>query len=196
MNIVCVYGSPRLKGNSATIANRFLDSASELGANIQKFVLNKLDYHGCQGCMSCKGKTENCILKDDMTQVLEAVRKTDILVIATPIYCYDIPGPLKTFVDRAWCFLKPDYTTNPIQSRLETGKKLVFIQAQGANDKNEYKGVYEKYESIFKLYGFEDIRTILACGVNGLGEVKRLEDVMELAGTTARELMSNEERKG
>lgn len=189
MNIVCVFGSPRSKGNSSTIANRFLDSASELGANIQKFDLNKLNFRGCQGCMACKGKTENCILKDDMTQVLEAIRTTDILVVATPVYYYDIPGPLKTFIDRTWCYAKPDYATNPVPGRLEMGKKLVFIQAQGAEDKNVHKEVYEKYESFFKLYGFEDIRTILACGVNEPGEVEQLPDIMEVAGKTAREFM-------
>ncbi|MDM8522535.1 flavodoxin family protein [Desulfococcaceae bacterium HSG8] len=190
MNIVCVYGSPRPKGNSATIANRFIESATESGANVKKFELNKLDYRGCQGCMTCKGKTGKCLLDDDMTEVIEAVRETDILVIATPVYYSYIPGPLKTFIDRTWAFVKPDYMTNPVPTRLEPGKKMVFIQTQGAEDENIHKDVYQKIEKFFELYGFKDIRTILACGVNAPGEVKRLEDVMELADKTACELMA------
>ncbi len=128
-------------------------------------------------------------MEDDMTQVIEAVRNTDILVIAAPIYYHYIPGPLKSFIDRTWVYFKPDFGTNPVPSYLDPGKKLVFIQTQGDTNENIHKDVYEKIESFFKLYGF-DTRTILACGVNELGEVSKCDDIMDLAEKTARELMA------
>ncbi|MGO8942464.1 MAG: NAD(P)H-dependent oxidoreductase, partial [Syntrophobacteraceae bacterium] len=56
MNIVCLLGSPREKGNSAAIANRFCSTAQGLGAEVKTFTLNNLKYRGCQGCMACKTK--------------------------------------------------------------------------------------------------------------------------------------------
>ena len=73
MKILCVLGSPRPNGNSATIAKRFIETAKKLGADVQTFELNKMTYRGCQACGSCKTKTEKCATKDDLTAVLDAI---------------------------------------------------------------------------------------------------------------------------
>jgi multimeric flavodoxin WrbA len=80
--------------------------------------------------MTCKTKLDRCVLKDDLSEVLDAVRETDILVMATPVYYGEVSSQLKGFIDRTFSFLVPDYTTNPNPSRLQSNKKLVFIQTQ------------------------------------------------------------------
>lgn len=62
MKIVCLLGSPRNDGNSATIAKRFCETAEKLGSQVQTFALNKLTYKGCQACKGCKTKSDRCIL--------------------------------------------------------------------------------------------------------------------------------------
>ncbi|MDQ1257169.1 MAG: hypothetical protein QG656_1771, partial [Candidatus Hydrogenedentes bacterium] len=62
MKIVAVLGSPRLNGNSAFIAGRFLETADRLGAETRSFTLNTLSYRGCQACRACKRSSEVCIL--------------------------------------------------------------------------------------------------------------------------------------
>jgi multimeric flavodoxin WrbA len=52
MKIVSVLGSPRENGNSSTVANRFCTRAEKFGAEVKTFVLNNLEYRGCQGCMA------------------------------------------------------------------------------------------------------------------------------------------------
>jgi len=37
MRIICLLGSPRVKGNSAALAKRFCETAEKLGAKIQTF---------------------------------------------------------------------------------------------------------------------------------------------------------------
>ena len=73
MKIVTLLGSPRPKGNSTAIAKHFCETAEKLGAEIETFSLNKLKFRGCQACMTCKTKLEKCVLKDDLSLVLEAV---------------------------------------------------------------------------------------------------------------------------
>jgi multimeric flavodoxin WrbA len=185
MKVVCLLGSPREKGNSAAIANRFCESAKRLGAEIQTFALNKLEYRGCQGCMACKTKLDRCVLEDDLTQVLEAVRGTDVLVLATPIYFWDVTSQLKAFMDRTYSYLVPDFLTNPNRSRLAPGKKLMFIQVQGNADTGMFTDVYPKFDYFFKGYGFAETHLVRACGVRELGEIETREDVLTLAETTA-----------
>lgn len=181
MKIVCLLGSPREKGNSATIANRFCNSAEGRGAEVKTFILNNLEYRGCQGCMACKTKLDRCVLDDDLTEVLDAIRETDVLVLASPVYFWDISSQLKTFLDRTFSYLVPDFITNPKKSRLAPGKKLVFILAQGNPDQTSYPDIFQKFDYFFKGYGFVECHFIRAFGVHEPGEVESHEDVMKLA---------------
>ncbi len=97
MKIISLLGSPREHGNSSIIASRFCDKAQKLGAQIQTFSLNKLDFRGCQACMACKTKLDKCALEDDLTEVLEAVRQTDVLVLASPVYFRDVSAQMNPY---------------------------------------------------------------------------------------------------
>ena len=188
MKIVCVLGSPRPKGNSAYIADRFCRTAEALGAEIQTFALNKLKYRGCQACMTCKTKLDRCVLKDDLAQVLDAIRDAEVLVMASPIYYGEVSSQLKAFIDRTFSYLVPDFPTNPKPSRLAPGKKLVMILAQGDPGEELYADVFPRYEAFFKWYGFDDNHLIRACGVMGPGEVEGRPDVLGQAEDLARKI--------
>jgi multimeric flavodoxin WrbA len=181
MKIVCLLGSPRPKGNSAVMAKRFCESAESRGADVEVFALNKLKYRGCQACMTCKTKLDKCVLKDDLAEVLDAVRDSDVLVMATPVYYGDVSSQLKAFVDRTFSYLAPDYATNPKPSRLPPGKKLVFILAQGHPDEKLFNDIFPRYDGFFTWYGFEAGNLIRACGVHDKGDVEEREDIMKLA---------------
>jgi multimeric flavodoxin WrbA len=138
--------------------------------------------------MACKTKLDRCILEDDLTEVLEAVRETDVLVLATPIYYWDVTSQLKAFLDRTFSYLVPDFLTNPNRSRLASGKKLIFIQVQGNPDESMFTDVFPKFDYFFKGYGFSETHLIRTCGVREQGEVEAHEEVMTLAETTAEKI--------
>jgi len=188
MNVVCLLGSPREKGNSATIANRFCSTAEGLGAEVKTFTLNNLQYRGCQGCMACKTKLDRCALSDDLTEVLEAVRETNVLVLASPVYFWDISSQLKSFIDRTFSYLVPDFITNSRKTRLAPGKKLVFILSQNNPDRSSFSDIVTKFQYFSQAYGFVESHVIRAFGVSEPGEVESHEDVMKLAETTARKI--------
>lgn len=185
MKVTCLYGSPRPNGNSAQIAKKFIQEAENLGAEVTQFSLNKLDLKGCQGCYICKTKQDRCVQDDDLTQVLESVRETDILVIATPVYYSDVPSQMKAFVDRTYSFVDADFMTNPNASRIEKGKKLVFIQTQEAG-KESYKDIFKKYSLYFQFYGFEECKLIQACALGLSAEFNGQEDVFKEVEETAK----------
>ena len=187
MKVTCLLGSPRNSGNSAQVARHFLTTAEALGAEVQTFQLNNLSYQGCQGCGACKTKLDHCILEDDLSPVLEAVRETDVLVMATPVYYLDVSSQLKAFIDRTYSFVKPDYLTNPDGSRLAGGKKMVWIQTQEGGE-GTYGEIFQRYDFFFKFYGFGESRFIHVCGVGQGGGLEKRPDVFQTAEATAREI--------
>lgn len=76
MKVLCVQGSPRKQGNSATIARRFLKVAEDRGATTETYILNELDFKPCQACYACKTKLDRCALNDDIFQRYGGLFKT------------------------------------------------------------------------------------------------------------------------
>ena len=185
MKTVLVVGSPRTDGNSALLAQRLLDEAEGLGAETQKFFVNKMDFEGCQGCESCKTTSDRCILEDELTEVLEAIRKADILVLASPVYFGDISGRLKCFFDRTYSYLNPDFS-----SRLPSGKKAVFILVQGEPEEDAFSDILPRYEHWLKLFGFSPIYRLRATGARAPGDINRQTRILEEAAALGRELMA------
>ncbi|MCX5757753.1 MAG: flavodoxin family protein, partial [Candidatus Hydrogenedentes bacterium] len=181
MKIVAVLGSPRLNGNSAFIAGRFLEAAKDRGAETQSFALNALTYRGCQACMSSKKTSEVCVLKDDLSEVLEAVREAGVIVLASPVYYGDVTGQMKLFIDRTYCYLTPDYHTNPQRSRLVPGKTVVFVQTQGLADVTVFADVFPRYREVMKFIGINEAFLLRGCGLTKRDDVCGREDLLKQA---------------
>jgi multimeric flavodoxin WrbA len=188
MKIVTLLGSPRSHKNSATIAERFTETAGQSGAETRSFELNRLTYRGCQGCYACKKEFDHCVVKDDLSEVLTAVQEADLVVLASPVYYGDVTAQLKGFIDRSYSYLKPDYITNPQPSRLGP-KKLVFIITQGHPDETLFADIFPRYDVFLKWLGFTETRLIRACGI-GPATVDAVPDtILEQACMLARELV-------
>ena len=88
MKILAFNGSPRLKGNTATMLDNAVRGARENGADVETFNLYKMKFSGCVSCFACKRLDRDrpivCAVKDDLQPVLEKVRGIDALLIATP----------------------------------------------------------------------------------------------------------------
>jgi multimeric flavodoxin WrbA len=188
MKIVSLLGSPRSNGNSTAIARRFTETAESLGAETKTFELNRLTYRGCQGCYACKTKLDTCVVEDDLTEVLEAVKEADVLLLASPVYYGDVTAQLKGFLDRTFSYLVPDYFVNPQPSRLIPGKKLVFVSVQGHPDQEKFGDVFPRYDSFLRWYGFGESRLIRACGLTPKTDAKGRGPYLEQAEEAARGL--------
>jgi multimeric flavodoxin WrbA len=143
--IVAIVGSPRLNGNSATLARKVMDTAETLGASSQTFNLYTLEFRGCVACMACKQKADECVLCDDLTDALEAVREADILILASPVYFGDVTGEMKCFIDRMYSLMTPEYLTGGNPSRLAPGKKCLMILTQGYPGEERFGEAYGRY---------------------------------------------------
>ncbi len=190
MKITCLLGSPSKNSNSAAIAARFTETAATLGAEVETVVLNQLTYRGRQACLACKKSSDKCVLEDGLAGVLESLKEADIIIMALPVYCSDIPGQVKCFIDRTYSYMKPNYLSDSNPSRVPLGKKLVFIITQGAPVVEMFADVPERYQSFLKRsMGFGETYLIRGVGVGGGGAIGVPDQYLEKAEELARSIV-------
>jgi len=104
MYAIAVNGSPRKEWNTATLLQNALEGAASAGAQTELVHLYDLAYQGCTSCFSCKRKGNTChglcAMRDDLTEVLEAVLAADVLLLGSPIYFGDVTGEMRSFLER------------------------------------------------------------------------------------------------
>ena len=107
--IVILNGSPRPKGNTSALVEEFKRGAEEAGCNITVFGLDKMDIHGCKGCFGGgKNPDSPCVQKDDMDKIYPVYREADVVVLASPLYYWNLSGQLRTAFDRLFAVAECD----------------------------------------------------------------------------------------
>lgn len=125
--VLLIGTSPRKNGNSNQILKEFEKGAKEKGNETETIYLNDKTINFCKGCLACQ-KTKKCIIKDDVSEILEKMKISDIIVFATPIYYYEMSGQMKTLIDR----------TNPLFADEYNFRDIYLIMT--AADSGNYSG--------------------------------------------------------
>ena len=99
MKIVAIVGSPRPKGNTNYLVDRALEAAAELGAQVKKIDLCKYKINPCLGHDDCSS-FECCTQKDDAIWILDELLNADGVILATPVYWYNVSAQMKAIIDR------------------------------------------------------------------------------------------------
>lgn len=164
-NVLILSSSPRIGGNSDILCDELAGGAREAGHEVHKLYLQKLNIRPCLGCETCHRNGGTCVQKDDMEQVFTAMSAADVLVLATPVYFYDISAQLKTMIDRT-------YSKFYTQPKVFHFRESVFISTCGAGPDlfSIPKALYKNFINSFD-HAVEDRGMLLESGVNGLGEV-------------------------
>ncbi|MCX7781821.1 MAG: flavodoxin family protein [Negativicutes bacterium] len=186
MKVVALLASPRKQGNTALLMQEVLKETEALGAQTEVFYLNGMDIKGCQSCFACKSQSD-CVIKDDGRQVLDALNEADCVVMATPVYMWDMTAQLKTIIDRLFCFLNPDYS-----SRLAPGKKVLWALTQGQPDKNTFLSTFEKHGKMLQFLGFGESKFLVAGGLRTPGDILSQQNILQNARDMAKWLVTAE----
>lgn len=164
--IIILNGSPRLKGNTAMLCDAFTNGATQAGHSVNRFDLQKLDIHGCLGCMKGgKDPLSPCVQKDDMEKIYPAYEEAGIVVLATPLYYWGWSGQLKTAFDRLFAVAEcnPDYA-NP-------RKDCCLIMAAEGDSRENWKPAVDYYDELTRFLSWHDRGRVLAGGVLAAGAV-------------------------
>lgn len=102
MKILVLNGSPKKdKSDTMHITRAFLDGMNE-AAPQEVHTIHVIDKHiaYCTGCFSCMQNGGHCVHDDDMREILNEILESDLLIWSFPLYCYGMPAPLKSLLDR------------------------------------------------------------------------------------------------
>lgn len=100
MRTLLINASPRgSRSNSLKLAEAFVRGLGEV--ELERVDLCNLRIEPCRGCFACwKATPGTCCIRDDMARVIELERAADLVVLSFPLYYFNVPGPLKTMIDR------------------------------------------------------------------------------------------------
>jgi len=107
LKILAIVGSPRLNGNTNFLVDQALDEAAKLGAETEKIVLSQHTVNPCLGHDNC-ASLESCTQKDDAGWILDKFREADGVILASPVYYYNVSAQMKAFIDRNYFLYKHD----------------------------------------------------------------------------------------
>jgi Multimeric flavodoxin WrbA len=169
--IVVLNGSPRKNGNTSALVDAFIKGAEESGNTVTTFFLDKMNIHGCKGCLKGGKNSESpCVQKDDMGKIYPAYKEADIVVLASPLYYWNWSGQLKTTFDRLYAIEECDPNYDNIR------KDSVLLMAAAEHNFDE---ILNYYHNLIKHIHWTSLGEVLAGGVMQLGDIKGQEELTE-----------------
>jgi multimeric flavodoxin WrbA len=186
MKILGIEGGPRKDGNTEKLVRRVLAGAAEAGCRTEFLKLAELTINYCRGCSSCRA-TGECVIKDDMDRVVEAIQQCDVIVLGSPIFMWQVSGTTKVFMDRLCRLLTPKY-----ESRLNGQKKIAFAYTQGNPDPNLFKPYFDYQEKLYAFLGFTLAGRVLAVGTRTKEDILSQTETLANAHRLGRELAAKD----
>lgn len=181
MKILIINGSPKGKGsNTYKLSSAFAEGIKEkVGAEVEELHVNNLDIKPCLGCFSCWNKTPGeCVIKDDMSSVLERILAADLVIWSFGLYYFNVPGKMKNLIDRqlplALPFMVKDSESGGHPARYDmSGKKHVVISTCGFYTA---EGNYGSVDTMFDHFIGKDKYEKIYCAQGELFRIPELRD--------------------
>ena len=147
MKVVAINGSPKGQAsNTHIMVSAFLKGAQAAGAKTENILLAEKEIQHCKGCFACWLSTPGqCVIKDDMADILARCAGADVLVLATPLYFDNISGMLKDFMDRLIVGGDPHFQKMPggesrhLKKAGAQSPKLVLISNCGFPERSHFQ---------------------------------------------------------
>ena len=163
--IVILNGSPRRNGNTSALVKAFTEGAESVGNTVTEFFLNSMEIHGCMGCFGGHSSKEcPCVQKDDMSKIYPEVKEGDVIVLATPLYYWNMSGQLRTAVDRLFALEEGD--GNLLRGHGKASALLMAAEGHGFEDVVLY------YDHLMEHLKWKNLGHILAGGNEKAGDIE------------------------
>ncbi len=177
MRVLAIEGSPRERGNSSILLDWVIERILDAGGEVTRCCVRDLSIEPCRGCGGCRERGE-CIIKDDMAWVIEALKTSDHLVVSTPVYFYHVPAQLKALIDR----LQPLWVKRSLLgSPWRRSRGYLLLLAVGATKGDRlFEGIILTMNCIASVLGFTMMDPILVRGVDAQGAIGKLAYVRQM----------------
>ncbi len=157
MRVLGFNGSPRKTWNTAKLLEQALAGAASRGADTRLVHLYDLSYSGCRSCFGCKtmgGPSHgSCALRDDLTPILEQVKRAAALLLGSPVYYWGVTGEMKSFLERLlFPFYRYANADDPVQTLFPRRIPSGFIYTMGASEQRMRQVGYHKAIELNEMF--------------------------------------------
>ncbi|WP_430816755.1 flavodoxin family protein [Carboxylicivirga sp. RSCT41] len=143
MNVAIFIGSPRINGNTATMANRLTEHLSGKGVTCRTYYLYHHKIQPCIDCRRCKAEDQECIQNDGMNVLYKNLEWADVIIFGTPIYWFGPSAQTKLMIDR----FRPYFANKKLY-----GKRAALILPAGSGE-GDCDMTIEQFKRVFKALG-------------------------------------------
>ncbi len=162
MNLLAIQGSPRKNGNTDIVLDRVLARLRDRhAAQVDKVYAHDLDIGGCNECFACQKVLDApaCAVQDDMQGLYDKMLAADLIVFASPVFCWGVTAQLKAIWDRLYATLK--FEQDPYTSLL-AGKAAAMIVTAGGDVDDGATAAEEGFTKLFEFARGKIAGTLLA----------------------------------
>lgn len=171
VKMVAVYGSPRRKGNTATLLKHAVQGARDVGADVNEIVLRDLNISPCLEIYGC-AKTGRCAIQDDFQDVYDRLLASDGLILASPIFFYTVSAQVKILMDRCQSLWVKKYWIDKVQvGQWEPKRKGLFISVAATKGRRLFDGALLTIRYFFDVLDMTLWKSLLYRGLDFEGDV-------------------------
>ena len=132
MKCTVLMGSPRTQGNTAAALAVLLEEMQTLGAECCVFDLYTENPAPCLGCKGCQDTSDfGCVQEDGLEEIYRAAVDSELLLLASPIYCWFCTAPMKAAMDRLIYATNKFYGSSGQKRTLLKGKAVAALATCG-----------------------------------------------------------------
>lgn len=183
--MLIIYCSPNEHRSTRMLLNAFDEHfKNDESWMVDEFNAYDMNAKPCTACGECKEK-EKCRF-GDLNSWDKALRKSDLLVIASPVYNYSFPAPFKAILDRTQRYYEAKLTLG-VPAPLEKDREAVLLVTSGSKEDYGVEVMKNQLERAFTV-----MNTHLAGVVANFSTDKSMEiqgDVIERVSSLALELI-------
>ena len=181
MKVLALLGSPRPDGNTRAVLDSVLEGARQAGAQTELIELSALkNLSGCVECFVCQQTSDapGCALDDNLQEVLAKTLTADVLVLATPVFCWSMSWLLKAAVDRFYCMFK--FGDEDVRCLLE-GHGLAGVITAGGGEDDGADAVTECFQRLAQFSQCHWLGTFIAANASTPEELRADQDLRDQA---------------
>lgn len=156
--ILVLMSAGTRKGNTDCLTDSYIKGMAEKGHSITKVYLGSMQLAGCRGCGACQRNGNRCVVQDDMQQLYPLFNKSDVIVMASPIYFWTITAKLKSFVERLYAISVHD--RYPV-------KETALLMTAGDDGETTFDQAKSYWNVISGVLGNKSVATYFAGGCKG-----------------------------
>jgi len=149
-----VLGSPRRYGNTARLLEWIEEELQTLGHEADRANIWEYQIGHCRESHQCRyPQSTACGVPDDAAALFERMLDADCVLLASPVFSWGFPAPMKALIDRMYCL--SGYHQDPDHAILLDGKPMALAMTCGGEASENEEILSRVFRNLVAFFGAE-----------------------------------------